>query len=310
MRSTICISAGLLFAGQAALAQLPGPQACYQRSYDAAHLAARPQQGVAALRLWFFDAEAGRPDSRRVIVAAEMADQGQGARDGVGGMSLRATMDCAEDDALGPACFVDCDGGYIALERREDGGLVISTDHAVLGQPETCGGFSDLSEGGPTGYLLAAAPLSACADLALSHPLPDPGCYGVAYSRADAAGTVAAMTLHLALPDPAFARLSFPWLQGQLAIDVAPGAPGMDELAGARVILPVWCAADNGLCQTLHPEDGHWAITLDGADVVLTSGFFLLFDDLDAGADLTRGMRMRHALTPLPAEACAALVPY
>ena len=90
MRSTICISASLCVWAAAGLAEvLPGPGACFQQRYDAAHLAAHPQQGVAELRLWFFDTEPGVTSSRSVIAAARMASQGQGARDGVGGLTLR-----------------------------------------------------------------------------------------------------------------------------------------------------------------------------------------------------------------------------
>ena len=309
MRSTICISASLCVWAAAGLAEaLPGPGACFQQRYDAAHLAAHPQQGVAELHLWFFDTEPGVTPSRSVIAAARMASQGQGARDGVGGLTLRATLHCAIDATGLPRCFHDCDGGAIALETLADGGLLVSTEDAVLGAPESCGGTSNLSDGGLTRYQLVAAPAAACADLATPHPLPEPGCYGVAYSRADPAGTVAAMTLHLGPPDPAFGALAFPWLHGQLAIDVAPSAPGMGELAGARVMLPIWCASDSGACHTLHAEDGIWRFSWDGAELSLVSSRFLLFDDLDQSADLTRGMQTRHALAPLPAESCAGLI--
>jgi len=288
-----------------AAAQVPDPGSCWQRVYDAAHLAAHPGQGVGALRLWFYDAYLGEADSRTVIIEASMADQGQGRRDGVGGLRLQSTLFCGAGPGQAPACLVECDGGGFTTEILPDGRLELVTEGAVVGLEATCGGASDLSEGGRTVYRLDPVPAAACADLAVVHPLPAPGCYGVAYARADAAGTVAAMTLWLAAPD-LDAIPAFPWLEGQMAVDVAPAAPGMGPLAGARVMVPIWCDAASGTCR-MSGEDGVWAVTLDGPDLVLTSSRFLLFDPDGVSGDLTRGGPVSHALTPLAPEACAGL---
>lgn len=288
-----------------ALAELPAAGACFSRDYDAAHLARNPDQGVAALRLLFLDEYEGAADRRIVIVRALMADQGQGRRDGVAGLTLQSTMYCSDDPGLGPACFVDCDGGHIALEPTPQG-LRLQTSFAALGQPETCGASSDLAEGGPTRYRLDPAPPEVCADLARVHPLPEPGCWGAAYVQADPSGMVAALTLRLDRPD-LDARPAFPWLQGVLAVDIAPRALGAGDLAGARVMLPLWCASDSGTCRA-GADAGLWGIAPDGDRVVLTSDRFQVFDMDDSAFDITGGVPVRHLLHPLSPAACAGMV--
>jgi hypothetical protein len=81
----------------------------------------------------------------------------------------------------------------------------------------------------------------------------------------------------------------------------------MGDLSGARVMLPVWCGSDSGTCRS-GADEGALAITLDGDEVTLESSHFLIFDPEGNAADITRGTRIRHVLSVLPDESCAALV--
>jgi hypothetical protein len=309
--STTCISA--LVAAVAppvlapAMAQVPGPDACFTRSYDDAHLARHPGQGVRALRLWFHDAMRGDPETRTVIVEAVLADQGQARADGVGGQTLRQTSFCTPEN--GGTCLVECDGGWFTTAPRPDGGLEIVTERYLIGEGEGCGGTTDLSEGGRTAYRLDAAPPAACADLAHAHPLPEPGCYGVRPPPGDAGG-VAGLTLRLSAPDLAGAQPAFPWLEGVLEVDLtgaaAPGPPAW-LLAGQRILVPVWCASSDGICRS-GMDEGGWSVGTEGGAVTLTSSFFALYDADGDMADITGGIPVRHVLSAQPAAACAGLV--
>lgn len=295
--STICIS---LAAGPLA-AQVPDAWQCFARGYDAAHLAANPRQGVEALRLWFYDADLADPASRAVIVEARMAHQGQALAAGVGGLTLSSTLYCEGD-----GCFVECDGGGFTV-RPFGEGIELTTTGAVIGTAESCGGAADLAEGGLTRYRLAAVPEAACADLAHVHPLPEPGCYGVAYPRADDSGTLAALTLRLQAPELDGMRPAFPWLEGGMALDIAPAAATAGVFAGARVILPVWCGADSGQCASGPGEVVLDYLAAEGG-LVLSPRRIVLYDEDDAAVDLTAGRPSRHALVALAPEACAGLV--
>jgi hypothetical protein len=162
--STICTSLAL---AAPALAQIPPAGSCFVRAYDAAHLARNPQQGVAAIRLRFHAPPPGSSEAAAIVIV-RMADQGQGRADGVGGQTLRQIAWCR--DAGKPSCFVECDGGMIALSALADGGLQLATEHFLVGADLGCGEdttYSNLSEGGRTVYRLVAAPAEACADLTL-----------------------------------------------------------------------------------------------------------------------------------------------
>jgi len=296
----------MALAGPAA-AQLPGSGACFAQDYDAAHLAAHPRQTVAGLRLWFVDEYVGDPDSRMLILQALMADEGPARRDGVGGMTLRATLFCDDAAGLGPGCSIECDGGRLDTRLLPDGGLEITTEQQIVGLPETCGGAADLAWDGRTTYHLAAMPAEACADLARIHPLPEPGCYGVAYARTDSAGSLSALTLRLSRPELPGGAPTYPWLEGVMSAEVARSARGVGDLAGARVMLPVWCSAVDGACRS-GPEDGAFAVMPQGDGLALESSLFLLFDSEGAMVDITRGRPVRHLLSRLPGEACEDLV--
>lgn len=277
--STICIS----LAASPLAAQVPGAGQCFT------HQAAAP--GAAALRLWFYDADLNDPESRMVIVQARMAQPAE--------QVLTSTLFCE-----GTGCFVECDGGGFQVRALPDG-LEIATDHLTIGMLESCGGSANLAEAGPARFRFAAAPAEACADLAHAHPLPEPGCYGAAFARADDSGTVAAVTLRLEAPDLGAMRPAFPWLEGVLSLDLAPRLP-IPDLAGMRVLLPVWCAADSGRCVS-GPEDAVLDFTAGAEALVLAARSLTLYGEGEAPFDLAAGRDLRFALVPLDAQACSEL---
>ena len=165
--STICIS--LLAAP--ALAQVPPAGACFVRDYDAAHLAANPGQGVAGLRIAFHAPRDASGDAGTAVLSVRMANQGQAVADGAGGLTLHQVAGCRPFGASA-TCFVECDGGEMAVQAAADGGLRLTTSHFAIGASLGCGEgevISNLSEGAgaPTVYRLSAAPAAACADLTL-----------------------------------------------------------------------------------------------------------------------------------------------
>jgi hypothetical protein len=307
--STTCISALACALASTSPAQVPGPEACFVRSYDAAHLARHPGQGVQGLRLWFFDAMRGDPESRSVRIEAVLADQGQARADGVGGMTLRQTAFCT--DEAGGRCFVECDGGWFTISAQSGaaqsgGGLEIETERFLIGDAEGCGGSTDLSEGRRTIYRLEAAPPSGCADLARVHPLPAPGCYGAEYPSGDADARVAGLTLRLAQPELEGAEPTFPWIEGVMQVNLGP-ATDLGPLAGQQMHIPFWCWSEDGLCRS-GMDEGTWTVSLEGGDIVLESEHFTLHDPEGEMADITGGIGVRHVLTPRPATACEGLV--
>lgn len=281
-------------------AQVPQAGTCYERSYDAAHLAAHPDQGVAALRLWFFDEIADAADRRAVIVAAVMADQGQGARDLVGGMELRQFALCSAE-----ACFVECDGGSFAATARPPAGLEIATEGFSLGMANACGGSSDLWEGRRTVYRLSAAAPEVCADLARVHAFPHPGCYGVEYAGSDAGQGV--VKLRLRLQGEEVPGLAYPGVSGWLGVELAHSdAAEAVGMAGARLSVPLWCSGFDGLCRS-GAEEGVLNLDAEGNLAVIGTQHFVLFGPEDAMLDLAAMGPVRHRLRPLPAPNCVGL---
>lgn len=300
--STICISAGLL-AGPA-WADLP-VNGCYAADYDAAHLAAHPGQGVAALRLWFHDEIPGQTAHRAVAVQAIMANQGQGARDFVAGLTLTQYAYC---DASDGRCGVECDGGEFAVSTTA-GGISIATSYFVLGNPDVCGGVSDLSEGAETHYTLAAAPVETCHPLWSQHPLPAPGCYGVDYPAESGDQDVSGLRLRVDAPDPALGAPAYAVLSARLGVILPQtGRAAEAQMGGARVARDLWCS------------------TFDGACRGQTGGGWLLIVPHDEGVQITvptmvfagRGVRQFdlsvpgtppavHRLMPMRASHCGGL---
>lgn len=293
--STISISLGLALP---AWAQVPAP-GCYARTYDAAHLAAHPAQGVAALRLWVFDDTPGSP---AVLVSARMADQGQGAADGVGGQVLTQYAYC--DPAEG-SCFVECDGGSFATRAAPDGGLTLTTSHFSLGEGEGCGGFSNLSEGGETVYRLLSAPVETCADLSQVHPLPPEGCWGVDYSDMVRGQGVLSLRLRM---QPADGTHAFPVAQGTLAVKLPDGGRAAQVgMGGVRASLPVWCSARDGRCLS-GIDDGTFLGTLEDNSLVLRTRRFAIWGQEGAVFDVASdGAEALHRLRGLPMSECRGM---
>jgi hypothetical protein len=144
-----------------ALPAMATPTGCYAQSYDAAHLAAHPEQVVAELSLYF------TPDSTRdgtayVEIRSVMAQQGHAVRRGVGGALLEEFGLCGADGT----CVIACEGGTFTLLSQGGESIEIATaDARVSAQPCTPGmPVSTLADtpGEITTYRLTRAPDSAC----------------------------------------------------------------------------------------------------------------------------------------------------
>lgn len=295
--STICTSLAL---GAPALAELPAP-GCYARDYDAAHLAANPAQGVAALRLWLFDETPGAPAA---IIAARMAAQGQGVADGVAGQELLQYTYCDADDG---ECFVECDGGSFDTFPQADGGVILSTGHFTIGDNDGCGGSSSLLEEGAseTRYRLAAAAPEVCADLSRTYPIPAEGCWGVDYS--DMARGQGLLALRL-LVRRVEAERAFPLAEGVLAVTLPDGGrAAQGGMGGVRASVPVWCGARDGLCSA-GMDDGHFRAVPDGDALVLTTRGYAIWGQDGAVFDLAvEGAEVMHRLRALPMGECRGM---
>ena len=138
--STIFTSLALL-AAPAAAAQT-WPEGCFTRHYDAAHLAAYPDQIVERVSLRLRREDFGM--GFRLI--ARLAPQGHTGLAGFGGMIMSEEGQCTD----GQPCYVYCDGGGFTLTRASEDSIDITTDHMRIARGDACDGtseVSDLSEG-------------------------------------------------------------------------------------------------------------------------------------------------------------------
>lgn len=300
----VALAAAAMLVVFPAWAQIPPAGACFVRDYDAAHLARNPQQGVAGLRLWFYDAVRGDPAERAVVVEARLADQGQAGAAGLGGRTLRSHLRCSEGPAAPAACHVDCDGGWFTLQPRADGGLEIATDHVAIGAADGCGGSVDLAEGGRrTVYRLAASP-GACADLAVAHPIPRPGCWGTVSPDDPELGR-----LRILLRDegPDRPDYTFPAIGGVAAFDFAALPTPQGPAAGLQ-LLWFWCSSVDGLCRADGDLRGALRLVPDGAGLRIEADeAVLLLDAAGSEADIAALLARNARLAPLPAKDCAGL---
>lgn len=150
-----------LLAGTTAMAQTV-PLGCFERAYTEAHLAAHPNQGVAALRLWIGHIQQFSDEDVYFWIEAHMADQGQGARDGVAGQFLGEGGLCHVGRAN---CFADGDGGSFDIASVEGDTIVIETaGMRLVGDNVDAGEMSGLNEGYPglTRYRLNRVPDTNC----------------------------------------------------------------------------------------------------------------------------------------------------
>ncbi|MEM9754836.1 MAG: hypothetical protein AAF914_02525 [Pseudomonadota bacterium] len=163
MRTFILSLAALAVAAPAALAQ-PAPLGCYARDYTEEHLAGRPSQGVAQMRLLLSPPQIGSGATARFEIRVIMSNQGQAERDGVTGQVLFEEGQCRDEDALD--CTVACDGGGFEVVRQGNSELLIRTGAFMRVADGLCGegkfSSSLAEEAGPQLYLLRPAPLESC----------------------------------------------------------------------------------------------------------------------------------------------------
>lgn len=171
MRNIICISAILAVAPAFADDM---PLGCYARTYDAAHLAAQPDQTVAALSI-DFDLSDNPSYPRSAEVRARMADTARTRAEGSVGLVLENAGSCRRYDAVQPwqsddtqaglpVCSADCDGGYFEILSATPDEMLIRGGMALLGA-EGCGPASHLGDDNATGrtvYKLYAVSPEAC----------------------------------------------------------------------------------------------------------------------------------------------------
>ncbi len=177
MRSTICTSLALaLAAAQAGAQPTPG---CYHRAYDAAHLAAHPDQVVETIWLNAFVADGSEgmneiPGEVLAGLSVVLADQGHVARtpapddgfpDGFGGETMDQVFFC-RDDGLTCRAFCGEGPGPEGFNVIADDGktLTIRTDALMVGMGQACGGFTDIAEvpGQPVTFVLDRVDDAVC----------------------------------------------------------------------------------------------------------------------------------------------------
>lgn len=116
-------------------------EACFGRSYDAAHLARHPQQKVTSLHVW--RSLGGRPDAeywksgdRADAIASYRDDKTANVdayvtfRDRKG--LFHNSLSCRIDDAGRTRCGIDCDGGQFTLSREGDNAVILRNEGFVL----------------------------------------------------------------------------------------------------------------------------------------------------------------------------------
>lgn len=90
-------------------AVFPGDQGCYRRDYDAAHLAAHPDQLVKTIRL---SADSAQSDARFLLLTIEIQPRG--------GAAVRARGYC-ENTGGSLSCGLEGDAGWLTLEPTSKG---------------------------------------------------------------------------------------------------------------------------------------------------------------------------------------------
>ncbi|MEX3014303.1 hypothetical protein [Gymnodinialimonas hymeniacidonis] len=140
------------------------PEGCFVREYDAAHLAAHPNQFVERLALNFDPEPHATSRITEVVIIADMASQGRALTGGFAGLRMTEIG----GNFAGPLQFgVECDGGSFDVVRYDGESLLIETEYVRVAL-EGCGGeinqSTSLAEirGEATRYLLYRAHPSAC----------------------------------------------------------------------------------------------------------------------------------------------------
>ncbi len=123
------------------VAPQPGAHKCFQRTYDAAHLSARPDQTVTAMefRLAYhrFEPDEFYPQGQRNYYFALLVKRrGESRR-------LTAEGECiAYGDGI--SCGIDCDGGGLGIVAHEDGSLLVDlTPFGRIRMTRSCGDGED-----------------------------------------------------------------------------------------------------------------------------------------------------------------------
>lgn len=167
MRNIIFTSMAVTLLTGAAGAQEGPETGCYARSYDAAHMAAHPDQVVEALRMRIFDQTHDGYTNRFATLYVDFANQGHVRRDGHGAQLLDQYLICYTDSEGRPGCAVECDGGSFYAIRQDDKGMTIETRYLMVGDNEGCGGAIDMAEivDTPVKYRLNRVQAAVCSDM-------------------------------------------------------------------------------------------------------------------------------------------------
>ncbi len=100
-----------------AIAMFPPEAACFQRHYDAMHLAEHPQQRISAIAL--------TPAEGQVVSSSLVVDISVNLRSG--SESYSGSAYC-EPDAAGLSCGMEGDAGAFNLVLRDGGALLLKVD--------------------------------------------------------------------------------------------------------------------------------------------------------------------------------------
>ena len=164
MKPGRCALAGAALLGLTGAA-VAAPEGCFERRYDASHLAGHPGQVVAEISVAFGDF--GGDVTPWMDVQVRAADQGYAAEAGQGGGLLGTIARCSPSDATlyGWSSSVECDGGTLHIEALDDRKLVMRTGFFLVGTGDDCGGEMDLAEtpGQSVTYRLNRVPDQRCA---------------------------------------------------------------------------------------------------------------------------------------------------
>lgn len=119
----------------------PGARACFKRVYDKAHLASHPHQTVTAMdfRIAYhrFEPDDNYPHGQRnYYFLMEAKRRGEKGR-------LVASGECTPGGSKAIYCGVECDGGGVSIEARQDGGLTVDLTGGSIRMSRGCGDEED-----------------------------------------------------------------------------------------------------------------------------------------------------------------------
>jgi hypothetical protein len=137
-----------------------GALSCWSRIYDAAHLKSHPAQKVAEMNFAIsYAAESAEYAAQySFLIQAKLRDGTAGANTGP----------CSETDGE-IMCGVECDGGYVMVEARSDGGVLLDLDasgyiylEGGCGSENEDGGFALEAGADDREFLLRPVPAHQC----------------------------------------------------------------------------------------------------------------------------------------------------